>query len=466
MTDALWTSAEIVAATGGRLAGAPFEAAGVAIDSRATGAGDLFVALPGERDGHDFIADARSRGASGALASRPGEGARVLVEDTLEGLRRMAAAARERAPGARRGAVTGSVGKTSVTQAVRAGLALAGRAHGSVQSYNNHIGVPLTLARMPRDTERAVFEIGMNHAGEVAPLSRLVRPHAVAITTIGAAHVENFADGEAGVARAKAEIFEGLERGGAAILDADSRWFDYLKGEARRAGAKPRTFGRGRQADARLIRFAPARQGASVSASIDGKPVEFPIRHAGAHWGPMSLCALLLLRALDVDLETGVAALSDFAPLEGRGAERQVWLPGGSFTLIDESYNANPVSVAAALDTLGARRAAGRKIVVLTDMLELGDEAPSLHAALAAPIAAAGVDRVFCAGELMVSLWDELAPARRGTLARSAEELLLVLPDVPKPGDVVMVKGSKGSRAHALAAALAALDIGREGGNG
>jgi UDP-N-acetylmuramoyl-tripeptide--D-alanyl-D-alanine ligase len=459
MTDALWTSAEIVAATGGALAGPAFVATGVSIDSRTANPGDLFVALPGERDGADFIPDAFARGASGALAAKPADGSCVVVDDVLEALRRLAKAARVRARGARRGAVTGSVGKTSVTQAVRGGLALAGRSHGPVQSYNNHIGVPLTLARMPADTERAVFEIGMNHAGEIAPLSRLVRPHAVAITSVGAAHVENFPDGEAGVARAKAEILAGLERGGAAVLDADSRWFDYLQGEARRAGAKPRTFGRAKGADARLIHFKPARAGASVAAHIDGKDVEFAIRHAGAHWGPMSLCALLMMRALDVDLETGLTALSQFAPLEGRGAQRAVRLARGAFTLIDESYNANPISLAAALDTLGARTVrGGRKIVVLTDMLELGEGAPERHAALAEPIEAAGVDLVFCAGPLMETLWRALPATRRGGYAPTAQALKEALEREVAPGDVVMVKGSKGSRAHFLAAALAALD--------
>ena len=253
-------------------------------------------------------------------------GSCIVVDDTLEALERLGDAARVRAAGARRGAVTGSVGKTSVTQLVRAGLERAGPAHGSVKSYNNHIGVPLTLARMPAGTERAVFEIGMNHADEIAPLSRLVRPHAVAITTVDAAHVENFADGEAGVARAKAEIFAGLERGGAAVLDADSAWFDYLKGEARRAGAKPRTFGRGRgrrrPPDPTSPR--PGAGGARSRPASTARRWSFRSARPAPHWGPMSLCALLMLQALDVDLDTGIAALAAFAPLEGRGAERRV----------------------------------------------------------------------------------------------------------------------------------------------
>ena len=239
MAEPLWTSAEIAAATGGDPFGEPFDATGVEIDSREIAPGDLFVALRAERDGHAFVPKAIERGAAGTLASRwPVAGSGVLVEDSLSGLRAMAVASRDRATNARRAAITGSVGKTSVTQLVLSGLKLAGAAHGSVRSFNNHIGVPLTLARMPKATERAVFEIGMNHAGEIAPLSSMVAPHVVAITTVEAAHVENFADGEIGVARAKAEIFEGLAPGGVAVLNADNRWAGLLFDAARKVGAR------------------------------------------------------------------------------------------------------------------------------------------------------------------------------------------------------------------------------------
>jgi UDP-N-acetylmuramoyl-tripeptide--D-alanyl-D-alanine ligase len=453
----LWTSAAIAAATGGRLVGEPFEVAGVGIDSRTSEAGELFVALAGARDGHDFVDSARARGAVAALTTRPVEGSCIVVGDTLEGLRRLGEAARIRARRARRGAVTGSVGKTSVTQAVRAGLDRAGAAHGSVKSYNNHIGVPLTLARMPADTQRAIFEIGMNHADEITPLSLMVRPHAVAITTVEAVHVENFDGGEAGVARAKAEIFDGLEAGGAAILNADNRWFDYLKAEARRRGARVRTFGRAAGADAQLIRFAPAPGGGSVEARIDAKRVEFPIRQSASHWGPMSLCALLMMRALDVDLDVGLAALAVFEPLQGRGAERSLLGPRGAFTLIDESYNASPVSVAAALANLGAKAVAGRRIAALTDMLELGPDSADRHADLAARVEAARIDLVFCAGPLMKSLFDALTPSRRGGYAPTAQALLPLLADAVGPGDAVMVKGSRDSKAGSLVDGLTAL---------
>jgi UDP-N-acetylmuramoyl-tripeptide--D-alanyl-D-alanine ligase len=464
MGEPLWTSAEIMAATGGKLEGQAFAASGVSIDTRSLQPGDLFVALAGVRDGHEFVAQALAKGAVGSLASRQVSGAAIVVDDTLEALEHLGAAARHRATKARRGAVTGSVGKTSVTQAVMAGLRLAGPAHSSVKSYNNHIGVPLTLARMPRETRRAVFEIGMNHADEIRPLTRMVRPHAALVTTVGPVHTENFPDGEVGVARAKAEIFEGLEPGGVAVLNADNRWFDVLKGEAQKAGAKVRTFGHGEDCDARLIDFQPAPNGASgghavVQGRLHGKAVDFPILQTGQHWGLNSMAVLLMLEALDVDLGKGLAALGAFEPLEGRGAERAIHLPKGEFTLIDESYNANPISMASAIATLGARRTPGRRIVALTDMLELGPEARSFHARLAAPLDEAEVDLVFCAGPLMKSLWDALPPTRRGAYAETAAELSPLVARAAEPGDVVMVKGSNGSKAGAVAAALKALDV-------
>jgi UDP-N-acetylmuramoyl-tripeptide--D-alanyl-D-alanine ligase len=459
MAEPLWTSDEIAAATQGKLAGRPFDATGISIDTRTIEPGDLFVALGGVRDGHEFVAEAMEKGAVGALASRQVFGSAVMVDDPLKALERLGVAARERAPGTRRGAVTGSVGKTSVTQAIVAGLRLAGRAHSSVKSYNNHIGVPLTLARMPRDAQRAVFEIGMNHAGEIRPLVQMVRPHAVVVTTVGPVHVENFPDGETGVARAKAEIFEGLEPGGVAVLNADDRWFGLLKGEAEKVGAQVQTFGRAEGCDARLIDFQGAAGHAVVQARFHGKGLDFPILQTGFHWGLNSMAVLLMLEALDVSLGDSLAALGSFEPLEGRGAEKTVQLAGGAFTLIDESYNANPISMASAIATLGARKSDGRKIVALTDMLELGPDAPGFHAALAEPLDQANVDLVFCSGPLMKSLWDALPPTRRGGYAESAAELAPSVARAAEPGDVVMVKGSNGSKAGLIAQALAQLDV-------
>ena len=459
MSKSLWTSDEIATATGGALSGAPFSVNGISIDTRSIEPADLFVALAGVRDGHEFVPQALAAGAAGSLASKAVEGSSVQVAETLAALEMLGQAARERAPQVRRGAVTGSVGKTSVTQAIRAGLERAGRAHSSVKSYNNHIGVPLTLARMPRDTERAIFEIGMNHADEITPLSRFVRPHAVAITTVGPVHVENFPDGEEGVARAKAEIFAGIEPGGVAVLNADNKWFELLSEEAHKAGATVRSFGAGQSCDAQLVDFAPEPGRAIIKARLHGKALDFPILQTGFHWGPNSMAVLLMLEALDVGLEDSLAALGSFEPLAGRGAERAIQLPGGLFTLIDESYNANPISMGAAFATLGARKASGRRIVALTDMLELGAEGPAFHAGLASPLEAAGVDLVFCAGPLMKSLWDALPPTRRGGYAVNAAELAPLIRAAVGPGDLVMVKGSNGSRASAVAAALSALDV-------
>jgi len=463
MAEPLWTSQEIEAATGGKLAGKPFAATGVSIDTRTLEPRDLFVALGGVRDGHEFVPQAFEKGACGVIASRQVFGPAVMVEDALAALEKLGLAARDRAPQARRGAVTGSVGKTSVTQAIAAGLKLAGRWHSSVKSYNNHIGVPLTLARMPRDTERAVFEIGMNHAEEIRPLARMVRPHAALVTTVGPVHTENFADGEEGVARAKAEIFDGLEPGGVAVLNADNRWFELLKAEARKAKAEVRTFGTGEGCDARLIDFQRSGEHAVVQARFHGKGLDFPILQTGMHWGLNAMAVLLMLEALGAGLDDGLAALGSFEPLEGRGAEKAVRIPGGAFTLIDESYNANPISMASAIATLGVRPAPGRRIVALTDMLELGEAGPRFHAGLAQPLEAAGVDLVFCAGPLMRSLYDALPSTRRGAYAQTAAEIAPLVARAAEPGDVVMVKGSNGSKAGLIAQALAALDLGERG---
>jgi UDP-N-acetylmuramoyl-tripeptide--D-alanyl-D-alanine ligase len=469
MTDAhgrspLWTSAEIEAATGGVLHGPAFEAFGIEIDSRELPPGDLFVALSAARDGHDFVDAARARGATGVLASRPVAEPYVLVDDTLAALRRLAEAARKRAPAARRGAVTGSVGKTSVTQAVLAGLRRAGGAHGSVRSFNNHIGVPLTLARMSPDTRRAIFEMGMNHAGEIAPLSRLVRPHAVAITNVEAVHVEYFGDGEAGVARAKAEILDGLEPGGAAILNADNRWFAELASLAGRAGARVLSFGSAPDCAARLTSFSPTGAGAHVEAEILGRPIAFMLRQSAPHWGPMSLCALLMMMELDMPLEMGIEAMAAFEPLSGRGAELRLPWMGGEIVLVDESYNASPVSMSSALRALGARPAVGRRIAVLTDMLELGADAGPAHRGLASVIAAEPIDAVFCAGPLMRGLFEALDPTRRGGYAPEAGALIDDLGASLAPGDVVMVKGSHASRASPIVAALVERAAARDAG--
>ena len=466
----LWTFDELAKATGGTLTGmgegGASAATGVNFDSRALRPGDIFLALKGVRDGHDFVPQAFQSGAAIAVTRRPIEGGPcLLVPDVQKALEDMAVFARDRAINARRGAVTGSVGKTSVTQMVMQGLSQAGRAHSAIKSFNNHIGVPLTLARMPADTQRAVFEIGMNHADEITPLSEFVAPHAVIITTVGGAHTENFPDGDAGVARAKAEIFDGLLPGGLAILNADNPWFDFLSQQARGAGALVAAFGEHNGVDAQLVEHRINGDRASVAARFHGRDIIFSLAHTGKHQAVNALATLLMLEALDVDLDTSLLALESFAALDGRGkvtrkAFRGANGRGGEITLIDESYNANPVSMTATLESLGLRPkpAESRKIVVLTDMLELGPEEAALHAGLAAVIEAQDIDRVYLAGPLMKNLWNTLPSALRGAYAETAAELTLRLIEDLQGGDVIMVKGSNGSKAGWIAKALLATD--------
>ena len=460
-TMPLWTAAEIAVATGGQLEGAAFDVHGLTYNSREIAPGDLFLALKGARDGHEFAASAFASGAAGALVEHAVEGGpHVIVPDTLKGLEALGVASRNRAAQVRRGAVTGSVGKTSVTQAIKAGLDLVGPAHASIKSYNNHIGVPLTLARMPHGTERAVFEIGMNAPGEIGPLSKFVRPHAACVTTVGPVHIEAFADGEAGVAREKATIFEGLVPGGVAVINAADAHADLVRQAAVAAGAVVQTFGSGAGADARLLGFKADAEGARVTAEIDGHRLDYRLAQSGVHWGLNSLCVILMLRALDVSLDTALQALAGFQPLAGRGQLKTVALPGGAFTLIDESYNANPLSMKAGFLSLGARPVGpgGRRILVLTDMLELGDQSVTLHAGLAETIEAAGLDLVHAAGPQMRHLYEALPQSRRGLWTETAAELAVQAADLVGSGDIIMVKGSNGSKASLVAKALAALD--------
>jgi UDP-N-acetylmuramoyl-tripeptide--D-alanyl-D-alanine ligase len=462
----LWTAPEIAAATGGRIEGGDFTVSGLTYDSREIGPGELFLALKGERDGHDFAAAAFKAGASGALVEHPVEGGPcIVVPDTLKALEQLGAASRDRAPQVRRGAVTGSVGKTSVTQAIKAGLDLAGPAHASIKSYNNHIGVPLTLARMPATVERAVFEIGMNAPGEIGPLSKMVQPHAACVTTVGPVHIEGFSDGEAGVAREKSAIFQGLGPGGVAVINGDNVWVDMLREAALHQGARIAQFGSGPGQDARLIDFVPGPDGARVTAEIWGRTHAFSLKQTGFHWGLNSLAVILMLDALDVPVETAFAALAEFQPLAGRGETRMVRVSGGAFTLIDESYNANPLSMRAGFMSLGAKpvAAGSRRVVVLSDMLELGDQSEALHAGLADTIEAAKLDLVHAAGPQMRHLYDALPASRRGLWAATSAELAARAGELVAPGDIVMVKGSNGSKASLVAKALAALD---NSGNG
>ena len=441
----LWTSDEIVAATGG-VASADFEVSGVAFDSREIEAGHLFVAMPGTAfDGHDFVDKARTNGAVAALVSRAVDLPHVLVDDVPAALEALAKAARARiADDAVVIGVTGSVGKTSVKEAlyVVAHRLARGRAHRSVKSYNNHTGVPLSLARMPRETRIGVFEMGMNHAGEIAALTRMVRPHVALVTAIAPAHIENLGTIEA-IADAKAEIFEGLEPGGSAIVPAASPHCERLKSAAENCGASVRTFG-GENGDAVAIHTAEARRGGQlVSARLPGSELTYTVAQRGAHWVDNSLAVLLAAQAAGGDLAVAGLALADMGGLAGRGERVVLCLPGGGEALlIDESYNANPASMEATLKSLGKEKAA-RRIVVLGDMKELGEHSPAMHRALAGPVEAAKVELAILVGEEMRGLAEELDA--RGIAAvhcADVEAARGMLEDRMGDGDAILVKAS------------------------
>ncbi len=469
--SALWTSAEAEAATGGR-ARRPFAATGVSIDSRSIAPGDLFVALKDARDGHDFVADALARGAAAAMVSRVPEGVApdaplLIVPDVLAGLTALGAAGRARARG-RVIAVTGSVGKTSTKEMLRIVLGGQGTVHAAEASFNNHWGVPLTLARLPAAADFAVVEIGMNHPGEIAPLARLARPDAVMITTIAAAHLEAFGSLE-GIAEEKAAICAGLAPGGLAVLPAGLGQSAILIARAEAAGARIVTFGAGAQADWRmgLVRAAP---GATVAeAQTPAGTLLFKVMTPARHFAQNALGVLALVAGLGLDPALAVADLARWQPPRGRGNRVRVVLDRvderQSFDLIDDAYNANPASMAAALAVLAesaprdglGRIARGRRIAVLGDMLELGPEAARLHRDLADLPALGAVDVVHCAGPLMAALWQALPEGRRGEWAEDAAALAGRVHHHVDAGDVVLVKGSKGSRVSAVAEALARL---------
>ncbi len=473
--NALWTAADAARVTGGR-ANAPWRVDGIASDSRRVAPGDLFVALKGpNHDAHDFVADALARGAGAALVSRRPEGIAadaplLLVDDVLVALKALAAAARERSS-ARIVAVTGSVGKTGTKEALRHALSAQGACFASPASFNNDWGVPLSLAALPAEARFAVFEIGMNHPGEIAPLSRLVRPHVGVITTIEAVHLAYFETVE-GIADAKAEIFEGMGHDGVAVLNHDNRFHKRLAAAARaRHMARILSFGGDPAADVRLVAARHDAEGSDVTLSVEGAALDYRVGAPGAHWVTLSLAVIATVLALGADVAAAARALAEVRPMPGRGARDRIACDGGSFTLIDESYNANPVSMRAAIANLGATEPGpgGRRIAVLGDMLELGETAPALHAALAEPLVAARVDLVFTAGETMTCLRDALPAALRGRHAARSDDLVAPVVAAVGAGDVVMVKGSLGSRMAPIVAALKAradVPAPRAAGNG
>ena len=450
---ALWTDREAALATGGR-GTAAWRATGVSIDSRTIEPGDLFVAIAGDnRDGHDFVAMAFAAGAGAALVSTvppdlPAGAPLLIVADTLAALRALGADARARSE-ARIVAVTGSVGKTGTKEALRHMLERQGVTSASRGSLNNQWGVPQSLARLPPAARYGIFEIGMNHAGEITPLARLVRPHVAVITTVDPVHLAFFASVEE-IADAKAEIFAGVEAGGTAILNADNPHFMRLAAASRRHIANLITFGTEVDADFRLVDCDLGPDGSRVRAAIRGRPIDYRLGPPGRHWVINSLAALATVEALGGDVERAARELGDLEVMPGRGRRLPVPLNGGTIEVIDESYNANPASMRAAFDVLALSRPTGngRRIAVLGDMLELGEHGPALHMELGRDLAARPIDLVYAAGPLMASLYGVLPARQRGGHAGNAKILAPLLLDALRPGDVVMVKGSLGTGMH------------------
>jgi UDP-N-acetylmuramoyl-tripeptide--D-alanyl-D-alanine ligase len=448
---ALWTSAAIAQATGGTASG-DFEINGIAFDSREIGAGDLFVAMVGENDdGHHFVDGAFDKGAAGAIVSQPVAHPHVLVADTAAALNALGVASRARTA-ARVAGVTGSVGKTGTKEALAAALARMpdAKVHRSVKSYNNHTGVPLSLARMPADSDYGVFEMGMNHAGEIAALTAMVRPHVAVITAIAPAHIEFFPTGIDGIADAKGEVFSGLEPGGTAIIPFDSPQRDRLIAHAKPYAACILTFGLGEGADVRAHQAVATAKGSLITATLPDAELCFTIRQHGAHWVSNALAVIAAVSAMGGDLAVAGLALAELEGMTGRGARYQ--LANGAM-LIDESYNANAVSMAATLDVLG-QEASTRRIAVLGEMGELGAASEELHRSLAAPLLAAKVDFALLVGPAMAPLADALGGQVEMRHVPDAAAAAALVRSIIAPGDAVLVKGSNYVGMSAVVAAL------------
>jgi UDP-N-acetylmuramoyl-tripeptide--D-alanyl-D-alanine ligase len=461
--DALWTGLGLIGALHARISGGlPRDVSGISIDTRTLEWGDLFFAIKGDaRDGHEFVREALEKGAAAAVIdemhapSFSGVGPLFVVTDAQAALERLGMRARERSL-AYITAITGSVGKTSTKDMARIALSRFGETHASAASYNNQWGVPLSLARMPLSARYGLFEIGMNHAGEIETLVKFVKPHVAIVTRVAPVHLEYFSSIE-DIADAKAEIFSGVVDGGVAILNRDDEMFDRLSAavDSSRVG-HVFTFGADERAHARLLSYETVNDQGVVEADAFGRRLTYRIGAPGLHFALNSLAVLALAHVLDLDLAEAAQALADFAPPKGRGQREKLSAFGGDVTLIDESYNANPTSVRAALELLKATSPgpAGRRVAVLGDMLELGPRSGELHAELAQDLVRANVDLLFTAGPMMAQLFYASPDAMRGAHRSSAQELESVVVGALKPGDVVMVKGSNGSRMMRIVAAI------------
>ncbi|MBN9593970.1 MAG: UDP-N-acetylmuramoylalanyl-D-glutamyl-2,6-diaminopimelate--D-alanyl-D-alanine ligase [Afipia sp.] len=463
MSAALWTSTAMMEAMRAVRRGAlPDDITGISIDSRTVTPGEAYFAIKGDvHDGHDFVEAALNNGASLAVVAKghadkfPADARLLIVDDVLAGLVYLAKASRARL-GAKVIAVTGSVGKTSTKEALRTVLSPQGETHASVASFNNHWGVPLTLARCPASVKFAVFEIGMNHAGEIEPLVKMVRPHLAIITTVEPVHLEFFSGIEA-IADAKAEIFAGIEPGGAAVLNRDNSQFARLSKSAAAAGIKQIvSFGSDEKADARLIDVSLHPACSAVRAQILGQDITYKIAMPGRHMVMNSLAVLAAASMAGADLALSALALAQLKPASGRGVREVLALSEGTATLIDESYNANPASMAAAITVLGQADIGprGRRVAVLGDMLELGATGPGLHRGLAEAIKMNGIDSVFCCGPLMRNLWEALPSTKKGGYADNSAALEAQVVSAIGAGDAIMVKGSLGSRMKLIVTAL------------
>ncbi len=461
----LWTAEDLAAASGGKIVGdVRLPLNGVSIDTRTISQGDIFVAIKGENhDAHDFVPRALAQGAGVAIVSRVTDEMKAagpllrVADDPLDALVRIGTASRARSH-ARIVAVTGSVGKTSSKEMLRMALLASGKTHASVASFNNHWGVPLTLSRMPRDTAYGVFEIGMNHSGEITPLVGMVRPHVAIITNVAPVHIANF-DSIGGIADAKAEIFSGVEPDGIAILNRDNAFFERLSGAAKAAGIRNiLSFGMHEKSDVRAQAIAYHANCSCVTADVMGEKLVYKLGMPGEHMMLNSLAVLAAAKLLGADLARAALALAAAEAPKGRGVQHRLEIDGGEFLLIDESYNANPLSMVAALSLLERAKLGrgGRRIAVLGDMLELGDHGPGLHAALSKAVDAHNVDVLYAAGPLMANLWENTPANRRGAYANTSAELRDNLLGGFRAGDVVMIKGSLGSRMGPLVEAIRA----------
>jgi UDP-N-acetylmuramoyl-tripeptide--D-alanyl-D-alanine ligase len=463
MSIGLWTSAAMAEAMRAAVQGVlPQAVSGLSIDSRTVAPGEAYFAIKGDvHDGHAFVDAALKAGAALAVVERAqrdkfaADAPLLVVDDVLAALVDLAHAARARL-GAQVIAVTGSVGKTSTKEALRRVLGAQGPTHASAASFNNHWGVPLSLARCPASARFAIFEIGMNHAGEIEPLVRMVRPHVAIITTVEPVHLEFFAGIEA-IADAKAEIFAGLEPGGTAVLNRDNSQFARLSRRAKKLGvSRLVSFGAHKKSDARLLDLSLHATCSAVHAAILGQDVTYKLGMPGRHMAMNSLAVLAAAALAGADLALAALALSQVEPAAGRGVRRALEVAGGEALLIDESYNANPASMAAALNVLGQAPvgAHGRRIAVLGDMLELGPTSAALHGGLLEAVRANHIDLVYCCGPLMRNLWDALSTGKRGGYAESAAALEAQAVAAIRAGDAIMVKGSLGSKMKTIVNAL------------